>query len=181
MDLSFPGQQTATATSCIPHDSVYMPGPHVGKSKNGFFRCDTWLIFQNDSKICEAEVIVTPLINKICKPCFDLKQFNKNKLWHPLKCMSFALFNYSSLSYIILALSTAATNLPNKTLIFHDFQGQKIKFHDFPGLENEILESHDFPGFPWPVRTLQKYFWNVIVLQEKNQSGVRKFIFKWQQ
>ena len=148
MDLSFPGQRPTTATSCIPHDSVYMPGPHVGKSKNGFFHCDTWLqIFQNDSKICEAEVIVTPLINKIWKPCFDLKQFNKNKLWYLLICMSFALFNYSSLSYIILALSTAATNLPKKTLIFHDFQGQKIKFHDFPGLENEILAFHDFPGF----------------------------------
>ena len=63
MDLSFPGQRTATATSCIPHDSVYMPGPRAGKS-------DTWLqIFQNDSKICEAEVTLTPLINKICKPC----------------------------------------------------------------------------------------------------------------
>ena len=61
MDLSFPGQRTATATSCIPHDSVYMPGPRAGKS-------DTWLqIFQNDSKICEAKVTVTPLINKICK------------------------------------------------------------------------------------------------------------------
>ena len=43
MDLSFPGQRTATATSCIPHDSVYMPGPHAGKSENGFFCCDTWL------------------------------------------------------------------------------------------------------------------------------------------
>ena len=32
MDLSFPGQRTATATSCIPHDSVYMPGPRAGKS-----------------------------------------------------------------------------------------------------------------------------------------------------
>ena len=41
MDLSFPGQQTATATSCIPRDSVCMPGPHTGKSENGFFRCDT--------------------------------------------------------------------------------------------------------------------------------------------
>ena len=60
MDLSFPGQRTTTATSCIPHDSVYMPGPRAGKS-------DTWLqIFQNDSKICE-EVTLTPLINKICK------------------------------------------------------------------------------------------------------------------
>ena len=41
MDLSFPGQRTATATSCIPHDSVYMPGPRAGKSENGFFCCDT--------------------------------------------------------------------------------------------------------------------------------------------
>ena len=73
MDLSFPGQRTATATSCIPHDSVYMPGPRAGKSENGFFRCDTWLqIFQNDSKIHEAKVTVTPLINKICKPWTDM-------------------------------------------------------------------------------------------------------------
>ena len=43
MDLSFPGQRTATATSCIPHDSVYMPGPCTGKSENGFFCCDTCL------------------------------------------------------------------------------------------------------------------------------------------
>ena len=35
MDLS---QQTATAISCIPHDSVYMPGPRAGKSlKLAFF------------------------------------------------------------------------------------------------------------------------------------------------
>ena len=60
MDLSSPGQQTTTATLCIPHDSVYMPGPRAGKS-------DTWLqILQNDSKICE-DVTLTPLINKIWK------------------------------------------------------------------------------------------------------------------
>ena len=65
MDLSFPGQRTATATSCIHHDSVYMRGLHAPKSENGFYRCDTRLqIFLNDSKICEAEVTVTPLINK---------------------------------------------------------------------------------------------------------------------
>ena len=38
--------------------------------------------------------------------------------------------------------------LQNKTLIFHDFQGPTFKFHDFPGLENEILTFHDFPVFP---------------------------------
>ena len=70
IDFSFPGQWTTTATSCIPHDSVFMPGPHVRKSEKGFFCRDNWLqIFQNDSKICQAEVTLTPLINKICKPC----------------------------------------------------------------------------------------------------------------
>ena len=70
MDLSFPGQQTATATSFIPYDSLYTPGPRAGKSENGFFRCDTWLqIFLNDSEMCETEVTLTPLMNKICKPC----------------------------------------------------------------------------------------------------------------
>ena len=70
MDLSFPGQRTATATLCIPHDTVCMPGPRTGKSENGFFCFDTrFQIFQNDSKICEAEVPLTPLVNKICNSC----------------------------------------------------------------------------------------------------------------
>ena len=134
MDWSFLGQWTTTVTSCIPHNSVYMPGPRAGKSKNGVlskwkghrikyqnkdfvkngrknFRgytmmrkrrkpfalfarkqrekspfasgecinfqhstltkhaaklvCDTWLqILQNDFKICEAEVTLTPLMKK---------------------------------------------------------------------------------------------------------------------
>ena len=87
---------------------------------------------------------------------FDLKQFNRHRLWCLPKCMPFALFNYSSLSYTVLALSSAVTKLLNKTLIFHDFQGLTIKFLDFPGLENEILKFHDFPGFPWPIRTQLK-------------------------
>ena len=41
---------------------------------------------------------------------------------------------------LVLALSSAVTNLPNKTLIFDDFQPPTIKFHDFPGLGNEILK-----------------------------------------
>ena len=52
-------------------------------------------------------------------------------------------------------MSSAGTTLPNKTLIFHDFQGLTIKFHDFPGLEDEILKLHAFPGFPSPVQTLE--------------------------
>ena len=57
------------------------------------------------------------------------------------------VFNYASLSHIVLVLSSAVTDLPNKSLIFHDFQGPKVEFHDFPGYENEILKFQDFPGF----------------------------------
>ena len=52
------------------------------------------------------------------------------------------------LSIIVLALSSTVTNLSNKTLIFHDFQEPTKEFQDFPGLENEILKFHAFPGFP---------------------------------
>jgi len=31
---------------------------------------------------------------------------------------------------------------------FHDFSMTSI-FHDFPGLENSFLKSHDFPGRMW--------------------------------
>ena len=84
-------------------------------------------------------------------PCFrgslDLKQFNRHKLWCPSQCVPFALVNYSSLSYIVLALSSAVTYLSNKTLIFHDFSRPINKFHDFPGLENEMPKFHDFQLF----------------------------------
>ena len=59
-----------------------------------------------------------------------------------------ALFNHLSLCYMVIALSSVVTNLSNKTLIFHDFRGPTIKFHDFPGVKNEVLKFHDFPGFP---------------------------------
>ena len=63
---------------------------------------------------------------------------------------------YIIVSYIVLVLSSAVTDLSNKTLILHDFQGAIIKFHDIPGLENEILKLHDFPGFPWPVESCER-------------------------
>ena len=83
----------------------------------------------------------------------DLKQFIRHKLWCPPKCVPFALFNHFSLSYSP-CLVIGRTNLSNKTLMFHDFQGPTVKFDDSPGLENEMLKFHDFPRFPWPVRTL---------------------------
>ena len=61
--------------------TTYTCQDHMLESLFGFFRCDTWLqIFQNDSKICEAEVTLTPLINKICKPWGSFDYQNVLKL-----------------------------------------------------------------------------------------------------
>ena len=110
---------------------------------------------------------------------FYFTQLNRNKLWYPPNCMLFAQFNHSTLSYIILALSSVETNLPNKTLIFHDFQGPKIRFHDFPGLENEILKFHDFPGIPWPVQNpVTSYHCSVLKGWQRGFPGRRPF-FVW--
>ena len=57
---------------------------------------------------------------------------------------AFRAVSYFSLSYIVLALSSAVTNLSNKTLIFHDFPWPTIEFHDFPGLEMKFLNSMTF-------------------------------------
>jgi len=76
----------------------------------------------------------------------ELKQFNGYELWCPPKCVPFVLFNYSSLSYIVLALSSSVTDLSNTDLIFHEFQGPTTKLHDFPGVENEMLRFHELPG-----------------------------------
>ena len=48
-------------------------------------------------------------------PCFSIflkLNLNRNKLWYPPKCVLFALFNYSSSSYVVLVLSSAVTELP---------------------------------------------------------------------
>ena len=92
----------------------------------------------------------------------DFKEFNRHKL-RPPKCVPFALFNHSSLSYVVLALSPAVTNLSNRTLIFHDFQRPTIKFYEFPSLKNEMLKFQDFPGFPWPFHNpkLTCHLWKI--------------------
>ena len=82
-------------------------------------------------------------------------------LWCPPKCVPFELFNYPSLSYFVLVLTSPVTNLTNTTSIFHDFPWPTIiNFHDFQGQENEILKFHDSSSFPWPVQTL-RYFCDV--------------------
>ena len=48
-------------------------------------------------------------------------QFNRHKLWCPPKRLPFALLNTC-----LLTLTSAKSDLPNKTLIFHDITGLKI-------------------------------------------------------
>ena len=62
-------------------------------------------------------------------------------------------FYNSYLSYIVLALTTALSNLFNIILIFDDF----------PGLKNEILQFHDLPDFPCPVRTLNRWIVRLVI------------------
>ena len=79
----------------------------------------------------------------------SLKKLNIRKNWHWYDTLKYAVRqNACRLSCLItplyLTLSLAlSTNLSNKTLIFHDFQGLTIKLHDLPDLEKEILKFHD--------------------------------------
>ena len=80
-------------------------------------------------------------------PCFrvffDLTVQQTQILMSTKMCYIHAIQSLLSIiSYNVLALSSAVTNLPHKTLIFHDFQGPTVEFHDFPGLENEILKIY---------------------------------------
>ena len=62
-------------------------------------------------------------------------------------------FINSYLSYIVFALTTALSNLFNIILIFDDF----------PSLKNEILQFHDLPDFPCPVRTLNRWMDRLVI------------------
>jgi len=84
------------------------------------------------------------------------------KVSHDLNLTIF-LGNFQNFSWfrVRFTLFLTKNNLPNLfctiNTTFHDFPWPTLKFHDFPGLENEILKFHDFPGFPWPVQTLIPY------------------------
>ena len=61
-----------------------------------------------------------------------------------------AFIYYWFLSYTGLALTSAITNLPNMTLIFHGSQRQTIKFH-----KSEILKFMTFQVFYNPLVDLK--------------------------
>ena len=117
-------------------------------SSNSMTFHDLFQVFQDLRFSCQYQTFKT---FTCFRAFFDLKQFNRHKLWRSLKCVPFTLLNYSSLSYIVLALSSAVTNLSNKTLIFHDFQGPTIKSHDFPSLEMKFINSRFSMTYTNPV------------------------------
>ena len=107
-------------------------------------------------------------------PCFRLfVTFNSstgtNSGVHQSACRLRCLITLLCL-YIVLALSSAVTNLSNKTLIFHYFQWPTIKFHDFPGPEMKFLNSITFQVFHFPFSWIfhaNKFILNILFLQSK--------------
>ena len=60
--------------------------------------------------------------------------------------MPFAQFDYPSLSYMVLALTSAVTTLPNIALIFHDFPGPNVFLNIFKTLTNN--KDATKPAYP---------------------------------
>ena len=75
---------------------------------------------------------------------FDL---NRHHLWRPPKCMPFALFNDSSLSYIVLALSSAGTNLSHKLQFSMTFKDRQLNSMTFQAWKMKFLNSMTFQVF----------------------------------
>ena len=52
---------------------------------------------------------------------------------------------------------------------------------DIHGLENEILKFHEFPGFPWPVRTMREKIINMYFLKfHFSLISFKALNFPWQ-
>ena len=107
---------------------------------------------------------------KLLVTCFSiflaLKQFNRNKLWYPPKCAPFALFNWSSLPYVILALSSAVTNLPHK--------GENFNFLWLSRTDN-FKHSMTFQVFhdlyePWEGGIKTKPVFNIVWTQQHRKQ-----------
>ena len=68
------------------------------------------------------------------------------KPWCSPKRLLFALFDYTSLSYMVFALTSAVTTLPNIALIFHDFPGPNVFLNIFETLTNN--KDATKPAYP---------------------------------
>ena len=73
-------------------------------------------------------------------------KINNCKLWCSPKRLPFALFDYTSLSYMVFALTSAVTTLPNIALIFDDFPGPNVFLNIFETLTNN--KDGTKPAYP---------------------------------
>ena len=115
------------------------------------------------------------------KVFFDLKRFNSNKLWCSPKREQFALLNYYSLSYIVLALSSAVTSLSKITLIFHaTFKDwQLLNSMTFQAWKMNLLNFKTFQVFhdlyePWYSFAYFSLLWWIIYLKLKINPKQKK-------
>ena len=115
------------------------------------------------------------------KVFFDLKRFNRNKLWCSPKREQFALLNYYSLSYIALALSSAVTSLSKITLIFHaTFKDwQLLNSMTFQAWKMNLLNFKTFQVFhdlyePWYSFAYFSLLWWIIYLKLKINPKQKK-------
>ena len=82
-------------------------------------------------------------------------KINNCKLWCSPKRLPFALFDYTSLSYMVLALTSAVTTLPNIALIFDDFLGPNVFLNIFETLTND--KDGTKPAYPITVVYIKHY------------------------
>ena len=80
---------------------------------------------------------------------------NNCKLWCSAKRLPFALFDYTSLSYMVFALTSAVTTLPNIALIFDDFLGPNVFLNIFETLTNN--KDGTKPAYPITVVYINHY------------------------
>ena len=73
-------------------------------------------------------------------------KINNCKLWCSPKRLPFALFDYTSLSCMVFALTSAVTTLPNIALIFKNFPGPNVFLNIFETLTNN--KDGTKPAYP---------------------------------
>ena len=82
-------------------------------------------------------------------------KINNCKLWCSPKRLPFALFDYTSLSYMVFALTSAVTTLPNIALLFKNFPGPNVFLNIFETLTNN--KDGTKPAYPITVVYIKHY------------------------
>ena len=163
--------------------------------------------FTNFSLICENNRLdISPITNQCCLKGLRLQWITISRAFQPFKFHNlprpfprlfsvfhdpkFSLFKIILffgyfLQYVTCILFCPCFDTSNNlrttyNTIFHDFPRASIKFHDFPGLETEILKFHDFPLRFSMTRTNPAYltFSNILQVQRVWQQNFKSITIK---